>query len=331
MQGCHHQVACEGRLDSCFCRFQVAGLANEQHVRVLTHEGAQGRTEVKALVAVDLGLGDARQGVFDWIFNRGDIYPRIVALGQQCIEGRGFARSSWPGYQQHAVGLGSHLPQGLAGLPIGDQGVQAQLGGPAVQQAQADLLAVAPWQGADAEIHLPTPEHAPDAAVLGQATLGYVELSHDLDAGGDRRSEAFGQVFKLFLQHAVEAEAHLQGVFLGFNVDVTRPGGEGFDQDSVHQADDWRGRAAGPRGGAGLQIFNLGNLLELARARAGDPQFLGQGSGRSRWRTGGQQLAWTRRCGAHGVRRCGLPPLVGGGPGASTCLKLKSDLVSHER
>ena len=73
----------ECSFDRCFGRFEITGLSHQQNVRVLAHEGAECRGEVEALFTVHLALGDARQGVFDRVFHRGDVDAWIVALGQK--------------------------------------------------------------------------------------------------------------------------------------------------------------------------------------------------------------------------------------------------------
>ena len=82
MQGGQHQVTGQGCLNGCFRCFQIAGFSHQQHVRVLTHEGPQGLTEIEPFVAVHLALGDPGQGVFDRIFNRGDVDSWLVAFRQ---------------------------------------------------------------------------------------------------------------------------------------------------------------------------------------------------------------------------------------------------------
>ena len=134
VQGGEHQVAGEGGFGGGFGGFDVAGFPYQQHVRVLAHEGPQGGAEVETLVAVHLGLGDAPQGVFDRVFHRGDVDARVVALREQGIEGGGFARAGGPCHQNHPEGFGSQGPQGGTGAAVGDQGVEAQLGGAAIQE-----------------------------------------------------------------------------------------------------------------------------------------------------------------------------------------------------
>ena len=108
------------------------------------------------------------------------------------------------------------------------------MGRAAVQQAHHHLLAIATRQGADPEIHFAAAEHAADPAVLGQAPLGDVQIGHDLEAGGDCRCEPLRECFNMLPQYAIDAEADVQGMVLGFDVNVAGAGGEGFDQDPIH-------------------------------------------------------------------------------------------------
>ena len=76
----------QGRFDGGFGRLPVPGLTHQQDIGVLPHEGPQGHGEVVALLPVDLGLGNALEGVFDRVLNRGDVDPRVVAFRQEGIE-----------------------------------------------------------------------------------------------------------------------------------------------------------------------------------------------------------------------------------------------------
>ena len=91
MEGGEHEVARQGCFDGGAGRFQVSGLSHQEHIGVLTHERPQGRGEVVTLFSIDLGLGDAGQSVFNRVFDRGDVDPRVVAFGENGIKGGGFA------------------------------------------------------------------------------------------------------------------------------------------------------------------------------------------------------------------------------------------------
>ena len=93
------------------------------------------------------------------------------------------------------------------------------MGGAAVQQAHADLLAVAGGQGADPQVKEAPLIAPPDAAVLGEPALGDVQVRHDFQAGGHRGGELFRQLVQLF-ENPVLAQANQQAILLGFEVDV---------------------------------------------------------------------------------------------------------------
>ena len=82
-----------------------------------------------------------------------------------------------------------------------------------------------------------------EAAVLRQALLGDVEAAHEFQAGHQRARHA-AAFDDLFLQHAVDAQAHAQQPFAGLDVHVGRARVDGVLEDGLDEADDRRvGRA----------------------------------------------------------------------------------------
>ena len=49
----------EGGFDGGLGRFDITGFADQEHIRVLTHESPKGHAKVVALFTIYLGLGDA--------------------------------------------------------------------------------------------------------------------------------------------------------------------------------------------------------------------------------------------------------------------------------
>ena len=152
---------------------------------------------------------------------------------------------------------------------------------------------MAAGQGADAKVPFLAFVETADATVLGQASLGDVEVGHDLETRGNRRDQGLGQILEMPLQHPIQAVAHLQALFLRFDVDVAGAAVDRLDQDPVHQAHHRRGVGHSARGG--LQILDFIDLLELA-ALAGQLQLIDDRAGRLHGPWGIRRWGW---CGCH--------------------------------
>ena len=59
MKGGEHQVTGEGGFDGGLGRFDITGFADQEHIRVLTHESPKSHAEVVTLFTINLSLGDA--------------------------------------------------------------------------------------------------------------------------------------------------------------------------------------------------------------------------------------------------------------------------------
>src|SRR4030095_10343590 len=109
------------------------------------------------------------------------------------------------------------------------------------QQTHHNRLAVQHGNHRNTNVHLCVVEADLDAAVLGEAFLGDIEMAQNLDAGNDRRLEAFHlRRHGNLLQNTVDAIADAQFVFKRFEVNVRGAQIDGVAQDLVDEADDRR-------------------------------------------------------------------------------------------
>jgi len=141
---------------------------------------------------------------------------------------------------EHAVrlvdGLREVLERGRLEAELGHVELQVRL----VEQPKHDLLAEDRRQAGDAEVHLPAAGKLHlDAAVLGQAALGDVQLGHHLDARRDGVLQPQWRLHDL-VQHAVDAEADAEHLLVRLHVDVAGALADGVGEERVHQLDDRR-------------------------------------------------------------------------------------------
>ena len=191
---------------------RVARLAHEHHVGILPEDVSETVGERQPDLGLDLDLADRGQAVLHRILDRHDVAPARVERAERGVERCRFARTGGPGDDHHAVGKGEEFAQAREDALRHPERGHRQEGAFAVEQAHHDPFAVGDWDGGDADVD----DLASDAhlrhAVLGQAALGDVHAGHDLDAGDERRGVAGGRR-RLFVEHAVKAEAHAQRAF----------------------------------------------------------------------------------------------------------------------
>ena len=244
MDGGEDEMAGQGGFDGRIDGLAVAHLADEHDVGVLAEEGAQGGGEGEVDLVADVDLVDPRDIELHGVLGGHDVLLHGVQRGDGRIEGVRLAASGRAGDQQDA-------PRPVDGFPEGLQrfGLQPELGHVdlevfPVQDTGDDLLTEDARKGRDAHVHvlfLAAIELDPhlDAAVLGQAFLGDIHIGDDLDPRQDGVLELHGQVHRLE-EEAVDAVAHAEGFFVGFEVDVAGALFDGFDEDGINQGDDRR-------------------------------------------------------------------------------------------
>ncbi len=91
VDGREHQVAGERRLNRDLRGFRVADFADHDLVGVVAQDRPQAARERQPLLLVDRNLRDARELVFDRVFNRDDLVLDRLDLGQRRVERRRLA------------------------------------------------------------------------------------------------------------------------------------------------------------------------------------------------------------------------------------------------
>ena len=238
MQGREDEMPGEGGLDGDLGRLQIADLTDHDHVGVLPDDVTEPGREGEADLRPDRDLVDAFQLVFDRVLDGDDLEVRAVDLVEAGVERGGFPGAGGTRDQDNAVGPVDQRLEGLRGGSRKAQPVERQEDRRAVQESHDDGLTVDRGHGGDADVHPPASgRRDADTSVLRQATLGDVQLGHDLDARGQRGLQPPRGSF-LVVQQPVDAVAHAQAVLEGLDVDVGRVGGERFLDQEVDQAHD---------------------------------------------------------------------------------------------
>ena len=218
---------------------EVARLTNEDHVGVLTEEGAERGRECPADVFVDLNLVDALQVVLDRILGRHDVHVRRVDGVDARVERGGLAGSGRSSDQHHAVRLVDRGVE-LVEAPVVEAELrQIELQRLLVENSENRLFAEDRGECRDAEIDLAIAVAELDAAVLRQPALGDVEVRHDLQTGEDRCLQPF-RWRQHFVQHAVHPEPDPENLLVRLEVNVGGALLDRVDQHHVHQLHDWR-------------------------------------------------------------------------------------------
>ena len=134
------------------------------------------------------------------------------------------------------------------------EGFQIEFHGAAVEHAEHDALAELCGKRGDTEVDDLVADLALDSAILGNPSLGDVQVGHDLDAGGHRKRQMPWRRLHL-VERTVDAVTDLELLLERFEVNVARLGLNGAVQDQVDIADDRSG--VGFRGSSSSVEFLL--------------------------------------------------------------------------
>jgi hypothetical protein len=73
--------------------------------------------------------------------------------------------------------------------------------------------------------------------VLGTPAFGDIHVAQDFEAADDRGLHLFGELHER-LKHPVDAQARLQALFVGFEMQITGAAFDGLGENLIHQIDD---------------------------------------------------------------------------------------------
>ncbi len=185
----------------------VADLADQDDVGVRAQDRRQHSRERQPGLVVHLHLIDAGQPVLDWVLDGDDVDLGLADLGQRRVQRRRLARAGRAGDQQHAVRLGEGLGEAGVVVLAETEPFEVQVDGAGVEHAQDDLLTPHGRQGGDPQVDAAATQLDGDPAVLRDASLGDVDVGHDLQAADQGRLHRARHRVDL-VQHAVDAVAH---------------------------------------------------------------------------------------------------------------------------
>src|SRR5256884_2812856 len=187
VDGGKNEVAGERRLNGDLGGFLVADFAHHDLVGVVAQDGAQPARESEALFLVDRNLRDAAELILDRIFDGDD----FVFVGLDLIDGRversGLAGTRRTRHENHAIGFANVAPEAAGFFPGETHDVQSKalefLGKRFfVQDAEDRIFTVTGGHDGEAQINVPPLVFHAEAAVLGNATLGNVQIAEHFNA-----------------------------------------------------------------------------------------------------------------------------------------------------
>jgi hypothetical protein len=234
VQGGEDQVPGERRLDGDGPGFQVPDLPNHDDVGVLPQERPERRGEAHPDLVSHLHLVDPVEVVLHRVLRRHDVHLVGVHLGQRRVEGGGLPGPRGTRHQHHPVRVGDGVHEVLLRLLLEAELGQVEGQVPLVQDTEHDLLAEDHREGGDPEIHHPVLHPQLDAPVLGNPSLGDVEVRQDLDAGRDPGLHLHGRLHHLH-ERPVDPVADPYLLLVRLDVDVGGPLQHGVGEEAVDE------------------------------------------------------------------------------------------------
>ncbi len=232
------EVTGEGGVDGDVGGFGIANFPDHDNVGGLAEHGAECGAEGHADVGFDHDLVDAREFVFDGIFDGDDFAVGAVDDVEAGVEGGGFTGAGGAGDEDDAVG---EFEEGLElCLVVGEEAEfgEAEEEGGFIEDTHDHGFAMVGGDGGDAEVDFLVAHFELDTSVLREAFFGDGHgAAHDFEAGDDGGEEFFGMGVDVD-EFAIDAITDADGCFEGFDVDVGCAEAEGFGEGLLDEADD---------------------------------------------------------------------------------------------
>ena len=89
--------------------FSVANFTHKNYIWVLAQNAAQATGEREATLGIHWNLIDAREFIFNWVFNGQNLFAGVVQLAQRRVERGGFSAASWSSHQHKTVRFGNQF------------------------------------------------------------------------------------------------------------------------------------------------------------------------------------------------------------------------------
>src|SRR5215468_9420776 len=212
-------MAGQRRMDGYVRRLAVADLANHDDIGILANKSTYRGGEGQANCRLDLRLIDARDLVFDRIFDGKDLLRRLVQDRQHGGKRRRLSASSRAGDEDQPMRQRQQTAQ--CSFIAGDQSDLAQVEQPSIarQQAYDHALAVLGRHGSDTNIDISPAGPRSRGSVLRQTAFRNVETSEDLDTRYDSLRRRVRRK-RDGAENSVNSHTHNQSGPEWFDVDV---------------------------------------------------------------------------------------------------------------
>ena len=103
MERRENQMSGHRCMDRSLRGFGIANLADQNHVGILTQDGAKHARKRQAGALVSLDLRDAVDFVLNRILDRNDVHWLVAKLVDQAVERGRLAASGWPDHEENAL------------------------------------------------------------------------------------------------------------------------------------------------------------------------------------------------------------------------------------